>query len=60
MGRVKGFIPKDPMTYQLTLFPNSDQKHLLYYNNNNGVENDSIIKKLTVGYFFHKSGMTVG
>ena len=42
-------IPKDPMTDQLTIFPNRAQKHLLYYNNNNGEQGTSIIKKLIVG-----------
>lgn len=47
--RVKEFIPKDPMTYQLSISPNRPQKHLLYYNSNNGGKGTSIIKKLTVG-----------
>ena len=39
------------MTYQQILLPNNDQKHLLYCNSNNGEEDATDIKKLTVYYF---------
>ena len=48
------------MTQQQILFPNNDQKHLLYWNSNNGEEDATDIKQLTVYYFCCKSGLRVG